>query len=69
MKVESILNAQERKWQAEGDARTLAESEKIRLDKKRLKNATEAAKRMAEEDRKRSSYKANRCRQKDYFFR
>ena len=41
------LTAQNRKWQQESDAHTLAEAEKIKSDKNRLGGAKKAAQRMA----------------------
>jgi len=51
MKSEAAMTDQERqaKWDAENDARTLADAEVIRNDEKRLGKAQEAAKRLAEE--------------------
>lgn len=43
------VSAEEKKWQAESDARTLAEAEVIKGDPDRLKAAQESAKGMAEE--------------------
>jgi hypothetical protein len=40
----------ENEWQAECDARTLAEAECIRMDEDRLSKAQEAAKHLAEEE-------------------
>jgi hypothetical protein len=44
------MTKQEEKWQAESDARTLAQAEEIRHDKNRLKAATTAAKRLLKEE-------------------
>ena len=44
------LSADEKRWQAEHDARTLAEAEQIKQDEKRLADAQTAAKRMADEE-------------------
>lgn len=41
------LSAQEKKWQAESDARTLAEYQKIMEDSKRAKAAMSKAKELA----------------------
>lgn len=41
--------AQDKKWEAEDDARTLAEAHVIKNDKTRMKNASIAAKKMLEE--------------------
>jgi hypothetical protein len=41
--------AEEEKWQAEDDARTLMRSEEVRKDSKRHKKAQEAADRMLKE--------------------
>ncbi len=48
------LSANEKRWQAESDAHTLAEAERIKEDKSRLDAAAEAAKRMAEEETERA---------------
>ena len=40
----------DRKWEAENDARTLAEAMAIKKDKPRLSKAAKAAKSMAEEE-------------------
>ena len=45
-------NAEERKWMAESDARTLAEADVIKKDPERLKAASERAAVMAEEQQK-----------------
>ena len=44
------VSAQERKWMAEDDARTLAAAKVIEGDKVRLRKAQQAAKRMADEE-------------------
>jgi hypothetical protein len=49
-----VLSPDERKWQAENDARTLAEAEQIKEDKTRLEAAQSAAKRMLEEEEERT---------------
>lgn len=41
--------AQDKKWEAESDARTLAEAHAIKADKTRMKKASIAAKGMLEE--------------------
>jgi len=46
------MSADDRRWQAESDARTLAEAEEINSDEARIKAAAEAAKAMAEEKQK-----------------
>ncbi len=43
------LSADEKKWRAQDDARTLAEAEAIKADEERLKAAQAAAKSMADE--------------------
>jgi len=48
------MTAQDKKWRAQDDARTLAVSEEIKNDKACLKLATDAAAKMAEDDRKRA---------------
>jgi len=48
----NTISADEKKWRAESDARTLIEAEAIRLDKKRLSTATKAAKSLANEKQK-----------------
>ena len=47
------ISADERRWRAEDDARTLAESEKIKNDPSRVKDAQAAAQRMLEEEKER----------------
>lgn len=42
----------EKQWQAESDARTLAEAERIKSESSRLKNAQTAAKRMVNDQQK-----------------
>jgi hypothetical protein len=49
------LSAQERKWQAESDANTLAEAKVIQGDKKRLAQAAKAGKQIAKELTKRAT--------------
>ena len=49
------ISADEKRWRAEADAHTLAESEVIKNDQARLTEAKKAAKRMAEEERKKAS--------------
>lgn len=49
------LTKQEREWRAQDDARALAESEVIKADAIRLKEAKVAAARMAEEERDKAS--------------
>ena len=49
------LTAEEKKWQAENDAHTLADASVIKKDKTRLKNAVVAAKRMSTEQNVRLS--------------
>lgn len=46
-------NAEEEKWMAESDARTLAEADAIRQDPGRMEKAKKAAKRMLEEEQDR----------------
>ncbi len=48
------MDAQDRKWQAESDANTLAEAGIIRTDRGRMAGAKKAAKRMAAEQKKRA---------------
>jgi len=40
-------SAESKRWEAESDARTLADAEKIRLNRPRAKRAVSAAKRLA----------------------
>lgn len=47
------LSAEEKRWRAEDDARTLAEAERIKEDKARMDAAQAAAKKMAEEEEER----------------
>ena len=48
------ISADEKRWQAEADARTLAEAETIKQDNKRLMEAQTAAKKMADEEAERA---------------
>lgn len=50
MSSQPVLTAEDKKWRAEDDARTLAQSEVVKSDPERLNAAKEAAKKMAEED-------------------
>jgi hypothetical protein len=50
-----ITAEQEAKWRAEEDARTLAEANVIRKDPGRLDKAKEAARKIADEERKRAN--------------
>lgn len=43
--------SQDKKWEAESDARTLAEAHAIKADKTRMKNARKAAKKMLKEEK------------------
>ena len=45
----SSITADEKRWEAESDARTLARAEEIKNDSKRVKSATQAAKKMSAE--------------------
>ena len=45
----SEMTAEDKKWQAQMDARTLAEAETVKSDEGRLEAATTVAKEMAEE--------------------
>ena len=47
------IDAQEKRWQREDDARTLGRAEEIKVDKKRLAGAKKEAKVMANADDKR----------------
>lgn len=49
------ISADEKRWRAENDAYTLAEAQTISKDPIRMKAATEAAARMAEEQRKKAN--------------
>lgn len=49
MKYGPDMTAEDKKWQAEYDARTLAEAEAIKQDETRLNAAKEAAKTMVDE--------------------
>ena len=53
------ISADEKRWQAEGDANTLAEAEVIKGDKGRSKAAKGAAKKMSEEATKRAKAFSN----------
>ena len=44
-----MTTKEEKKWQAESDARTIAEAEAIKGDPERIKAAQKAAKEMSEE--------------------
>lgn len=48
------MDAQEKKWQRENDAHTLASAEEIRADKNRLSGAKKEAKVMVKETNKRA---------------
>lgn len=48
------LDAQEKEWQRESDARTLAEAEQIKSDTGRMRGATKEAKKMAKKDEERA---------------
>ncbi len=56
------MTAQDRKWEAESDARTLMFSQVISSDKKRLTAAVKAAKRMAAEKSRRSKGNERYCK-------
>jgi hypothetical protein len=49
-----IREKTEAEWQAEDDARSLAQAEEIKADKPRLDKAQDAAKRMADEEAERA---------------
>lgn len=53
--MDQAITADEKRWRAESDAHTLAEADIIRNDKERLEAATEAAKKMAEEQLQRAA--------------
>jgi len=48
------MTEEDKKWQAENDAHTLAEAEVIKGDSKRLKAAQETAKKISEEAEERA---------------
>ncbi len=50
-----VMSAQDKKWQAESDAHTLAEAETIKADKPRTNRAKTAARKMATEQQKRAN--------------
>lgn len=50
--AEISLSADEKKWKAESDARTLSEAEIIKKDESRLVAAQEAAKELAKDSKK-----------------
>ncbi len=50
----SPVSYDEQKWQADSDARTLADAEVIQKDEKRLKRAQEAAVKLAKEAQERA---------------
>lgn len=41
------MSSEEKRWEAESDARTLARAEEIKADSKRVQKASQAAKKMA----------------------
>lgn len=49
------MSKSDRKWQAESDARTLADAEAIKVDSSRLKRAQKEAKSMAKEAQTKAS--------------
>jgi len=49
MKYAEAMTAEDKKWRAESDARTLADAEAVKDDKERLEAAQEAAKAMVDE--------------------
>ncbi len=54
MSFEEPVTADEKRWQAESDARTLSESKIIAADENRLSAAKTAADRLAVEERKKA---------------
>lgn len=50
MSYDTPISADEKRWRAESDARTLAEAERIKNDQPRLTEAQAAANRMADEE-------------------
>jgi hypothetical protein len=48
--VSKTISAQDKKWAAESDARTLAEAEAIRKDVSRMRAASKEAKKMVDEE-------------------
>lgn len=50
----NTISADEKRWQAEDDARAMAQAEEVKADKARLDAAQQAAKRMADEETKRA---------------
>ena len=58
------VTAEDKRWRAESDARTLAEATVIQKDAQRMKAATEAAARMAEEQRKEAAAMTSVARRK-----
>lgn len=58
------MTANDKRWQAEDDARILSEAVVISKDPARIKAATEAAARIAEEKRKEASAMAGVARRK-----
>lgn len=55
MSFEHPETAEEKRWQAEGDARTLSEAKIIAGDEKRMTAAKVAADRLAEEEREKAT--------------
>ncbi len=49
------MSAEDRKWKAENDARTLADAEAIKIDRSRMTAARQAARRMAKEEQERAT--------------
>ena len=58
------ITADQKKWQAEDDAYTLAQAAKIQKDPARMSAATDAAKRMAEEKREDANAMSSVARRK-----
>ena len=58
------LSVEEKRWQAENDARTLAEANVIQSDPERLDKAKQAAAKMAEEERARANAMSKVARSK-----
>lgn len=59
------MDAMEKQWRAESDARTLADAEAIRNDPKRISEASKAAKKMVADQKKAATDAAARARAMD----
>ena len=60
--AEPKMSAEEKKWRAEMDARTLAEADAIRSDPKRKQEASKAAKGLVAEEKQRAKESDKRAK-------